>query len=224
MQMATTGTEGLVNAATAAGARHLVYLSSAHVYGPMVGTIDERSPPNPVSNYAIAHFAAEQIFRRHVSTGSRVLALRPCAVFGRVRAVDTFRRWSLIPYSFPWEAIRKGRIVIRSTGEQRRNFVGTGDIAALVETWLTSGDAGGWQIVNPLGRLSCTVREFALLCAKLSEEITGRRCEVERVTPTGPTAGDDFNYQSISSLPRGDQRPEAFLLSLMRELAEVEAK
>lgn len=224
MRMAIAGTEALVHAATAAGARRLVYVSSAHVYGPMVGTIDERCTPNPLSDYAIAHFAAEQVFRRRVSAGSQVLALRPCAVFGDVRDVNTFRRWSLIPYSFPWEAIRNGRIVIRSTGEQRRNFVGTADIAALIRTWLVSADDRSWQVLNPLGRLSCTVHEFGLLCAKLSEEFTGKRCEVERVTPVDRMPGEDFDYQSISGLGRGDQSPEAFLLKLMRELQEAEVK
>lgn len=224
LRMAVAGTEALLKAATAAGAKHLAYVSSAHVYGPMVGAIDERCASNPISDYAIAHFAAEQIFRRRVSTGIRVLALRPCAVFGDLRDVDAFRRWSLIPYSFPFEAVRNGRIVIRSTGEQRRNFVGTVDIAAVIQAWLASADDGSWQVVNPLGRLSCTVREFALLCARLSEELTGVRCEVERVAPTGRTPGDDFAYQSISALPRGDQSPEAFLLELMRELKGAEVR
>lgn len=124
MQMAMFGADALVQKAVAAGATRLVYISSAHVYGPMVGHVDETTAYNPVSNYAIAHFATEQVFRRQAKGAVAGAALRPCAVFGDLADPSGFRRWSLIPFSFPRDAAIEHRIVIRSTGEQRRNFVG----------------------------------------------------------------------------------------------------
>ncbi|WP_225026151.1 NAD-dependent epimerase/dehydratase family protein [Xinfangfangia pollutisoli] len=215
MQMAMFGADALVQKAVAAGAKRLVYLSSAHVYGPMLGRIDEDSPINPVSNYAIAHYATEQVFRRQTGAEVAGLALRPCAVFGDLADPAQFRRWSLIPFSFPRDAAVDHRIVIRSTGEQMRNFVGTGDIAETCTAWL-SAPATGWSAINPLGALACTVHDFAQICARLSAEITGQPCEITRVTPTGPTPGSDYDYQSLSPLARGRQSAEDTLARLMR--------
>src|SRR5689334_20539992 len=63
-RQATLGAARLVDRAVAGGVKRLAYISSAHVYGPLVGVIDEATPPNPMSDYAIAHYATEQIFRR----------------------------------------------------------------------------------------------------------------------------------------------------------------
>lgn len=214
MHMAMFGADALVRKAVAAGASHLLYVSSAHIYGPMQGHVDETSPCNPVSNYAIAHFATEQVFRRQVGDSVAAAALRPCAVFGDLEDPSTFRRWSLIPFSFPRDAIRDHRIVIRSSGEQRRNFVGTADVAECAARWLQSGSSG-WLGINPLGSLTATVLEFAKICAELSEAISGQPCEVTRVPPDGPTPGSDFDYDSLSPFARGSQDIRATIHTLM---------
>ncbi|MDZ4309654.1 MAG: NAD(P)-dependent oxidoreductase [Cypionkella sp.] len=219
MTMAVFGAEALVARARASGAKRLAYVSSAHVYGPMVGTVNEVSPFNPVSNYAIAHFATEQVFRRFVDGEVAALALRPCAVFGDLADPDRFRRWSLIPFSFPREAALDHRITIRSTGEQRRNFVGTDDIAATLAAWLAAPPEG-WSAINPLGTFTGTVFAFAELCAEIAQELTGKPCTVTRVRPEGPTMGDDYNYTSLSPLAHGKQDPRVVLTRLMTAALE----
>lgn len=222
-RMALLGADRLVRKALVIGVKKLVYLSSAHVYGPMVGHIDEGSPINPVSDYAIAHFATEQIFRRAASSSHAVLVIRPCAVFGQLAAPQYFRRWSLIPFSFPKEATMDRKIVIRSTGDQRRNFVGTRDISGTVRKWLQSNPSG-WQAVNPLGSLSATVFQFAKLCAQVSDELFGGNCQIERVAPNGKTVGDDFDYASLSPIAQGSESPEAFVHHFIQQLATLESQ
>lgn len=219
---AVFGADALARRAVQAGASRLAYVSSAHVYGPMVGIVDERSPVNPVSDYAIAHFATDQVFRRRTAPGVATLSLRPCAVFGDLESPSTFRRWSLIPFSFPRDATRDHSIVIRSTGEQRRNYVGAEDLASAVEVWLDA-EAEGWRAVNPLGATSTSVYEFAQLCARISEEVTGAPCKVTRVTPDGPTIGEDFDYRSVTPLAAPEQSLEAFVRQLCLGLAEDQA-
>src|SRR5262249_6980594 len=93
---AGNGTDRLIAAAMAAGARRLAYVSSAHVYGTLTGHIDETLPPNPLSDYALAHYVAEQVLRRAaLRPGLAVRILRPCAVFGPLADPKRFRRWSL---------------------------------------------------------------------------------------------------------------------------------
>jgi len=218
-RMAVFGADALARRAVRAGASRLAYVSSAHVYGPMIGVVDERSPINPVSDYAIAHFATDQVFRRRTGPGVAALSLRPCAVFGELESRSTFRRWSLIPFSFPRDATRDHLIVIRSTGEQRRNFVGAEDIAGSVEAWLDA-EADGWRAVNPLGVTSTSVHDFALLCARISEEVTGVPCAINRVTPDGPTVGGDFDYRSLAPLAAPEQSLAGFVRRLCLGLAE----
>jgi UDP-glucose 4-epimerase len=204
LRAATLGAEALVQSAVAHGARHLVYVSSAHVYGPLVGHVDENTQLDPRSDYAIAHFATEQVFRRHTSAEVSGLALRPCAVFGDLPDLGTFRRWALIPFAFPREIAKSGTIVINSTGHQRRNFVGTEDIAHTLDYWLTTPHLG-WSVINPVGRSTMSVLDFALMCAELRSEISGTPGEVRRQEPQGPTPGEDFEYSSRYAVAQGEQ-------------------
>lgn len=220
LRMAVLGAGAAVDRAIAAGATRLVYISSAHVYGPMVGTVDEATPINPMSDYAISHFATEQVFARRASDRLSVLILRPCAVFGDLADTGRFRRWSLIPFSFPRDAVTQSKIVIKSTGEQRRNFVGSADIAHQIDDWLAN-PAPGRTVRNAIGETSATVYEFAKTCARLAETLTGRPCEIERVTPTGPTLGDDYDYRSLTPAGGLRQSLEAFAARLMSKLKEA---
>lgn len=214
VRMAMFGAGALVRQAVAAGATRIAYVSSAHVYGPMVGRIDEHSPLNPVSDYAISHYVTEQVFRRHAQGAVAGAAFRPCAVFGNLRDPGTFRRWTLIPFSFPREALLERRIVIRSTGQQRRNFVGTEDIARSIQGWLDASPSV-WQVVNPVGETSCTVFEFAQRCAAISDELAPGTCTIERLQPTGPQPGDDFDYGSALAPAMSRQSIDAFARALM---------
>lgn len=220
LRMAVLGAGAAVDRAVAAGAKRLAYISSAHVYGPMVGAVDEATPINPISDYAISHFATEQVFARRASDSVSVLILRPCAVFGDLADTGRFRRWSLIPFSFPRDAITQSKIVIKSTGEQRRNFVGSEDIAHQIDYWLAH-PATGRTVQNAIGATSATVHEFAKICAGLSERLNDHPCEVERVTPTGPTAGDDYDYRTLIPAAWPLQSLEAFAERLMSKLKEA---
>lgn len=211
---ATVGADALVRAAVAAGAHRLAYISSAHVYGPMMGHKDEASPPDPRSDYAIAHYATEQVFKRQISPAVSGLALRPCAVFGDLPNPVEFRRWTLIPFSFPRDAAQSGHVVIRSTGAQRRNFVGTDDIAGTLGRWL-NGAPTGWSAINPLGANTLSVFEFAQICVEVAQELTGRTARVTRQLSDEPTPGEDFDYASRSPIAVGNQDLRAALARLM---------
>lgn len=210
----TAGTAALVDRAVAGGVRKLVYISTAHVHAPLRGEIDETTVPNPVSDYGIAHYAAEQIVRRAANV--QTFVLRPCAVFGVPRFLERFDRWSLIPYSFPREAVTSRKIVLRSTGEQRRNFVATRDIADRVQRWLEQDQPSA--VMNPVGPDTWSVYEFGLACAEAYEAITGTACMVER--PSGGPR-EELAYVSIHDQPglRTSVRDylDEMILTLMKE-------
>ena len=162
------------------------------MYGSLEGRIDESSPPNPLSDYAIAHFASEQILRR-VGAGAAGLVLRPCAVFGMPPDLGRFNRWSLIPFGFPRDAVA-GRIVLKTPGLQHRNFVAADSLGSLVSRWLAEG-ATSVDVANAPGGESMTVYDFARLCPRVAQEETGRDCAIERPVAAGSSAAA-LDYRS----------------------------
>jgi UDP-glucose 4-epimerase len=184
---AETGARALMEAAGESGVTRCAYFSSAHVYGPLQGCIDESHAPDPRSDYARAHVATERLFREWAGNkGCAALVTRPCAVYGMPPSLENFARWSLIPFDFPRQALT-GRIVLRSPGMQRRNFVPAEGLAALVERWL-EGATPGLTLANAPGRDELAVFEFAALCARIAHEELGRDCAVERPAPAGDGA------------------------------------
>ncbi len=178
------GASNLLAAAHAAGVRRLVYVSSAHVYGPLEGRIDEASSADPRSDYAVAHHETEQLFRQAADeAGGAALLVRPCAVYGMPPALERFARWSLIPFDFPRQALA-GRIVLKSHGLQRRNFVPAAGLGYLAGWWLGQ-DSAGTTVANAPGRTECPVYEFAALCARIVREECAREVAIERSAASG---------------------------------------
>jgi len=202
-RQATQGMAALVARAKACGVKRFVYISSAHVYGPFQGRKTEASPPNPLSDYAIAHFASEQILRRATGPKFRAQVLRPCAVFGIPPDVTRFRRWALIPFGFPKSLVDDGVVKLKSSGLQHRNFVATDDIARAIGLWLDNANVAAFTLTNPVGKTSMTVYDFGLMCAEIAGRVTGRPCRVVR--PDGaPGAPDDFDYATGDTRNTGD--------------------
>jgi UDP-glucose 4-epimerase len=215
----TLAVESLMENCVRAGVRKFVYFSTSHVYGPPRGRIDENTGPNPLSRYAIAHFAAEQIIRRFTQGGKiRALVLRPNAVYGIPRNWARFRRWHLIPFSFPREAVLRQEIVLRSTGKQRRNFVSTSDLAAVVRYVLSNDDLDSWMVMNPVGRDTLSVRGFAELCAQKYRQISGRECYVRCAPDASDESGEDFEYSTKFEFSRGTSSVENYVEAVIQRL------
>lgn len=202
-RQATQGMAALVARAKACGVKRFVYISSAHVYGPFLGRKTEASPPNPLSDYAIAHFASEQILRRAAGPEFSAQVVRPCAVFGIPPDLARFRRWALIPFGFPKSLVTDGVVTLKSSGLQHRNFVATADIAHTIGGWLERPVAAPFTLANPVGKTSMTVYDFARMCADIATRVTGRPCGVVR--PEGAVGGpDDFDYTTDDARNVGD--------------------
>lgn len=75
-------TRHLLEACCAAGVKALVYVSSISVIGKhAVGTVDETTPCNPITEYGRTKYEAEKLVLGY-SNRLRVVALRPADVFG----------------------------------------------------------------------------------------------------------------------------------------------
>lgn len=208
----------LLDGAVAAGVRRFAYISSSHVYGPMVGRKSESSPVNPLGVYSLCHFAAEQNFRRAVEpSGGSLLICRPNAVFGVPPDIERFQRWSLIPFAFPRELVEHGRITLRSSGEQGRNFIGSSDIGRGVASWLSSDPEPGTVVWNPVGPLSCSVYAFAQRCVEVYQRTTGKKGQVLR--PSTEPEPDRFELECTIPFPYApDTLPDEAVQELIRRM------
>jgi UDP-glucuronate 4-epimerase len=91
-----TGTANLLDAAVALGAGRFVFASTAGVYGPDAGTIDETAPMNPDSMYGATKAAAENLVTGYrAQVGLDAVSLRFCWLYGPYRTTDCFIRDTL---------------------------------------------------------------------------------------------------------------------------------
>ena len=178
------------------GIKKIIHFSAGQVYGTFEGHIDENSPVNPITDYSIAHYAAEQILRRFSEQFDiQVLVIRPGAVFGTPQNWDTFKRWHLIPYSFPLSCIYKQKIVLRSSGFQKRDFVSIKDVAGYITSYLECPKYfDRYSILNPTGNNALSVYDFAVKCKTIYTKLTGNKCEVIRTDVVNNRMSNHFEY------------------------------
>jgi len=205
------GMNSLIQSAIESRVNKFIYISTSHVYGHQSGKVNEDCRANPLSDYAIAHFAAEQTLQRNAKSFENCWILRPNAVFGEPHFIDKFDRWNLIPFSFPLEAVYNQKIVLRSSGEQSRNLIATDDIADCIKKILLMNQNERFTIINPLGKETLSVYQLALKTADVYQKLTGNACEVERPADSIATTEDDFIYQTKFEFQTGKAGLETYL-------------
>lgn len=201
------------------GIKKIIYFSAGQVYGRFEGTIDEDSHVNPVNDYSIAHYAAEQILRRFSEQFDiQVLVVRPGAVFGTPHNWNTFKRWHLIPYSFPLDCIYKQKIVLRSPGFQERDFVSIKDIAGYITSYLESqGSFNRYSILNPTGNNALSVYDFAVKCKTIYTKLTGNKCEIIRPEVVNNRVINHFSYRTKYSFYKPIHSLDEYLEIFMKK-------
>lgn len=178
------GTIKLLRAASVSGVERVIYFSTAHIYGaPLQGVISEETLPRPRHPYAITHRVAED-FVLAANAGDKLkgIVLRPSNGFG---APELGVDWPLLVNDLCRQAVTQKKLVLRSSGLQRRDFVTLADmgraIRHLVELpWDRCGDGlfnlGG---ENPM-RILDVVEKVMDRC----EAVLGFRPEVQRPEPS----------------------------------------
>ncbi len=132
------GTLKLLGAAERAGVERFIYFSTAHVYGaPLAGRITELTLPRPSHPYAITHKAAEDfVLASHDSQKITGIVLRLSNGFG---APDdpSVNRWMLLVADLCRQAVTTGKLVLRSSGLQQRDFITLEDVSLATTRFLT---------------------------------------------------------------------------------------
>ena len=193
----TLGTLKLVRAAEQAGVRRFLYFSTAHVYGaPLRGRIDEKTLTRPAHPYASTHRAAEdfviEAHDRRVLTG---IVVRLSNAFGP--PVDrNVNRWNLVVNDLCRQAIVDRRLVLKTSGIQKRDFITLSDVCRGIEHLLSlDGTRIGEAIFNLGGKETSSIRDMAEKIAGLCELRLGYRPSIQRPLPSPGESVEDLDYR-----------------------------
>lgn len=201
----TLGTLNVLQSAIDVGVERFIYFSTAHVYGaPLVGHITEETLPRPVHPYAITHHAAEDfVLAAHDQKKITGIVVRLSNGFGAPTHPNV-DRWTLLVNDLCRQAVTTGKLVLRSSGLQQRDFITLTDVGHAVTHFLNLSDLGcNDGLFNLGGRCSMRIIDLAERIAGRCKISLGFDPPVLRPEPTGSEASETLEY-SIDKLHATD--------------------
>lgn len=213
-------TARLVSAAVKQRVRRFVYLSTAHVYGsPLEGVITEKTKPVSTHPYATSHLAGEDAVRVADERGEITGAvIRLSNAYGPPAHKDA-DCWALLMNDLCRQAVASRRMVLRSTGVQRRDFIPMSDACRAMNHVLGMMGRQLPNTVNLGGGWAPTVWEVACLVQERCESVLGFRPELTRAAPVEGETSPDLEYR-IDLLRRSGFEPGSGRVTEIDDLLE----
>jgi len=200
----TIGTYRLLSIANEKKIDRFVYFSTFHVYGETSSlVVTEDTPTRPFHPYAITHRAAEDFvifFNRYVKM--KILIFRLSNGYGYPMDIE-IKRWTLVFNDLCRQAVTSGKIVLKSSGKQCRDFISLDDVTRAVYHFLfVVPDKWGDGLYNLGGNCTMSILKVA---EKISDvyktkykkeilEIKTERDDSNSITP-GPV---QYNIKKIA--------------------------
>lgn len=206
-------TARLLRAATRSGVRRFIYMSSAHVYGAALrGNVDETTCPLPRHPYATSHRAAEDVVRAaHAAESIEGVVLRLSNGFG-FPANANKGCWKVIVNEFCLKAVQDRKIILRSDGTQKRDFMPASEVCRAIHHFMQLSRPDLGEGLFNLG--SGTLRSLREVCELVADRINGRlnyRPAVEFGRTTDLVGSELQNYSVERLLDAGfNPNPIAF--------------
>ena len=179
--------ERVAEAGASADTRRLVYVSTVHVYGARItpGTIlTEDMRAEPRAAYGISRLASEHLLASLARNSYESVVFRLTNSVGAPYdpGVD---RWTLVANDLCRQGVLTGRLELRSSGVQWRDFV---PLASVCSTLVAACEPGGNVAPGTYnlgsGRAT-TVLALAGMVQDAFERQTGRRPELRAPAPSG---------------------------------------
>ena len=153
------GSRNIARANQANGKGHLVFTSSAAVYGNQhVARVGEEHPTEPISNYGKGKLAAERLFLETAARGQQVAIAR---LFNAVGP----RQRRLAPYEFMNHALStEDPLPLHGDGGQLRDFIHVSDVVdalLLLGARLGTDQAPPHAVYNVARGVETSVRQLA---------------------------------------------------------------
>ena len=159
----TKGTYRLLNIANIYNISKVIFFSTFHIYGDTADTvITEETLPKPFHPYSITHKAAEDIVKyfNHYH-GMKTLIFRVSNGYGYPVDINV-DRWTLVFNDICRQSVTSGKIILKSSGKQYRDFISLHDVAEAVYHFIfVVPDEWGDGIYNLGGDCVMTILDVA---------------------------------------------------------------
>ncbi len=197
MEVNAVATISLVQAAIRQKVTRFIYMSTVHVYGsPLTGEITEETKPTPIHPYAFSHRAGEDVvLSSHQSGEIEGIVIRLSNAYGSP-ADKSANCWMLLVNDLCRQAAISGRLVLRSAGLQKRDFIPLHDVVQAIQHLIELPfDKTGDGVFNLGGEATYRIIDLAELIAERCEAVLGHRPEIERPEPTPGEGSPELNYK-----------------------------
>ncbi len=191
----------LLRSAINNGVKRFVYLSTAHVYGAtLAGIINENSCPRATHPYATSHRAGEDmVIAAHLRGVIEGVVIRLSNSYGPPVNKEV-NCWTLLINDLCGQAVGGKRMVLRTSGLQRRDFITLTDVCRAIDHLLKLSAAKlGNGVFNVGGKWSPTILDIAKLTAERVFLLTGEQPEIVTSTRGHNKGVQKLEYQ-ISKL------------------------
>jgi UDP-glucose 4-epimerase len=203
-QVNTWGTQILLEEAHAAGVLRFIYFSTFHVYDPIAEPpITESSPTRPYHPYAATHRAAEDLvhfYRCQKGLSTLIFRLSNGCGYPLDSAANC---WTLVFNDLCRQVMTTGRLLLKSSGQQHRDFISLHDVATACAHFLFDCDKN-WDdgLFNLGGECSLSILSVARKVVTVYEKQYGKTIEeIETTGDSGTMTSQPVQY-SINKLKR----------------------
>jgi len=196
-------TARLVAAASKASVKKFIYLSTAHVYAsPLVGTVTEETCPRNLHPYATSHLTGEHAVLSASNRGEfQGIILRLSNAFGAPMH-KSVNCWMLLVNDLCKQAVQTQkvmvpRIVLRTSGLQRRNFIAMESVSRAVLHFLSFQNSHlETNLYNVGGASTSSVLEMARCIQARCDFVLGFEPELIVDAPKEIEQVYDFDFRS----------------------------
>ena len=202
VEMNTTATVALAEAARAAGVSRYIFASSASIYDVGVSDVtkdvlfDERIPVSPRAAYSSSKFEAEQMLLRMADTQFCPVILRKGTIFGWSPRM----RYDLVVNTFVRDALSKGEITIHYGGEMWRPLV---DIRDACRAYIAAIEAPAEKVSGEVFNIVYRNFRISELALRVREALRSIGVKAEIIP--------DFGYTGVRSYRVSGEKAERVL-------------
>ncbi len=175
-------TARLLQACIRQNVKRFVYISTAHVYSSsLIGNINEETCSVALHPYATSHRAGEDVvLAAHHRREIEGVVIRLSNAYGAPAHKDA-NCWMLLVNDLCKQAVISNRLVLESSGGQRRDFVSISDACLSIRHLLKLPvQSLGNGLFNVGGNWAPTILEMAEYIAELFYLETGKKPEITR--------------------------------------------
>lgn len=166
------GTANMLETCIKKGIKRFVYISTFHVYGKpeFNQVINEESSIKSLDLYGLTHYFGELITKYYTTKNDLIgssIRLSNCSVTPLFRENNKFY---LIPNNFIKEAYENNKIIINSSGLQKRNFLSGDDLCNAINIIINKQNLR-YDVFNVGSEKEYSINEVAELVKSIGEEL-----------------------------------------------------